>query len=183
MISKIVKWFKGPKKSPIDQLIELTGVDKVSLWNGINYNSEYKLAPSGMNEYECNPSLFPFIRIGIGKYRSGYGDFIGGDYEVCRVLEVTIDENKRIRRVKRNYKYYNGKGFPPKVEKKIDSLFEKLKIMDQLNTRNPVLLKGIESMFNLPVDVRYRHACLVDDILVSNKDNIDAKLESFLGSK
>ena len=173
MISKIVKWFRGLKKSPVDKLIELTGVNNVTIWNGINYNSEYRLAPSDMKEFDCKPTEFPFIRIGIGRYVSGYGDWVGGDYAACSIVEITIDEYKNIRRVERNSPYYNGKGLPYKVEKKIDRLFELLKDERLLNTTNSYLLEWIRAMFEIEPEVRYKHCFHVDDILCKNAGRVN----------
>lgn len=168
MISKIVNWFRGLKKSPVDKLIELTGVNNVTIWNGINYNQEYRLAPSDMKEFDCKPTEFPLIRIGIGRYISGYGDWVGGDYESCAIVEITIDEYRNIRRVKRNSHYYNGGSFPAKIEKKIDKLVERLENDHILNTINSQLLKWIKAMFDIEPEVRYKHCFHVDDILCRN---------------
>ena len=167
------RWLDYIRMSPIDKLIELTGVNNVTIWNGINYNQEYSLAPSDMKEFDCNPTEFPFIRIGIGRYVSGYGDWVGGDLESCSIVEITIDEYKNIRRVERNSPYYNGKRLPYKVEKKIDRLFELLKDERLLNTTNSYLLEWIRAMFEIEPEVRYKHCFHVDDILCKNAGRVN----------
>ena len=173
MISKIVKWFRGLKKSPVDKLIEILDVDTVSVWNGMTYGLQYRLAPSGVAEFSCDPKVFPFIRIGIGYYYSGYGDWAGGDYEKCHVVEITIDKYLNIRNVKRNTAYYNGKPKPPRIEKKIDKLASKLKIMDKLTTSHHRLKKWIQTVFEIDESVRYKHCFSKESILTSNWNRIN----------
>ena len=173
MISKIVKWFRGLNKSPVDKLIELLDVDNIAIWNGMTYALQYKLAPSGVAEFSCDPKVFPFIRIGIGYYYSGYGDWVGGDYEKCHVVEITIDKDLNIRNVKRNTAYYNGKPKPPRIEKKIDKLVSSLKIMDKLATSQSRLKKWIQTVFEIDESIRYKHVLTEELILTSNWDRIN----------
>jgi len=172
MMSKLLCWFDRLTMSPVDKLIELLDVDTVTVWNGMTYGLQYRLTPSGVAEFSCDPKVFPFIRIGIGYYYSGYGDWVGGDYEKCHVVEITIDKDLNIRNIKRNTAYYNGKPKSPRIEKKIDKLVSKLKIMDKLTTSRPRLKKWIQAVFEIDESVRYKHVFLEEFILTSNWDRI-----------
>lgn len=173
MLSKFLSWINYLRMSPVDKLIAILGEDTVSIWNGVTYGGKYKLAPSGVAEYSCNPRVFPFIRIGIGYYYSGYGDFVGGDREKCPIIEITIDRHLDIRNVKRNTAYYNGKPKPPRIERKIDALKSKLKIMSTLTTSRSRLKTWIEAMFGIDPSIRYSTAYLVESILTKNWDRVN----------
>lgn len=173
MLSRFLSWIDYLRMSPVDKLISTLGEDTVCIWNGVNYSSEYKLAPSGVAEYSCNPHVFPFIRIDIGYYYSGYGDFAGGDYEKCPVIEITIDEDFNIRNVKRNTAYYNGKPKSPKIERKIDALESKLKIMSALTTSRTRLKTWIQAMFGIDPTIRYATCYSVESILTKNWDRVN----------
>ena len=173
MLSKLLAWIDYLKMSPVDKLIAILGEDTVSIWNGITYGGNYKLALSGVAEYSCDPRVFQFIRIGIGYYYSGCGDFIGGDYEKCPVIEITIDRYLNIRNVKRNTAYYNGKSKPPKIERKIDALKAKLKIMSKLATSRSRLKTWIQAMFEIDQSIRYSAIYSAESILTTNWDRVN----------
>lgn len=173
MLSKFLSWINYLRMSPVDKLIEILDADTVSIWNGMTYGLQYKLTLSGVAEFSCDPKVFPFIRIGIGYYYSGYGDWAGGDYEKCHVVEITIDKDFNIRNIKRNTAYYNGKSKPPRIEKKVDKLVSKIKIMDKLTTSHPRLKKWIQAMFGIDASIRYSTVYSVESILTTNWDRVN----------
>ena len=177
MLAKLLRWIDYLSMSPVDKLIAILGEDTVSIWNGVNYSHEYKLAPDGMQYYSCVPEEYELIRIGIGKYYSGYGDFVGGDYESCSVFELTIDRFQQIRRIERNHAYYNGKPLPQRIEKKVDKLVKKIQLVSTLSTRRPRLEHWVDTIFNIEACIRYSTAYSVENILTKNWDRVNKMRE------
>ena len=173
MLSKLLAWIDYLRMSPVDKLISILGEDTVRIWNGINYNSEYKLSPEGKEAYSCIPQEVELIRIDIGDYYSGYGDWGGGsDYTSSPVVALTIDKYGKVRRVERNTPFYNGKSKPLKIEMKVDKLVRKIKLNENLRTCRPRLKTWIDAIFGIDASIRYSTVYSVGSILTRNRDRV-----------
>ena len=173
MISKLLHWFNYLAMSPVDKLIAILGEDTVRIWNGVNYASEYKLFPEGKEAYSCMPQEVELIRIDIGRYYSGHGDWGGGfDYTSCAVVELTIDKFGKVRLIHRNIPIYNGKSKPRKIEMKIDKLVRKIKLNENLRTCRPRLKTWIDAIFEIDASIRYSTVYSVESILTRNWDRV-----------
>ena len=158
----------------MDKLISILGEDTVRIWNGVNYGAEYKLFPEGKEAYSCIPQEVELIRIDIGKYYSGYGDWGGGsDYTSSAVVELTIDKYGKVRKIDRNIPFYNGKSKPRKIEMKIDKLVSKIKLNENLRTCRPRLRTWIDAIFGIDADIRYSTVYSVESILTRNWDRVN----------
>ena len=88
----------GPKKLPIDQLLELTGLQNFYFWNGVNYCGEIMLTKDGAHPQHgkiyFNKSDYPtFFKIGFGKVCSGSGDWgYGCGHCSGSVVEMFLDK-------------------------------------------------------------------------------------------
>lgn len=158
----------------MDKLISILGEGTVRIWNGVNYSAEYKLSPEGKNAYSCIPQEVELIRIDIGNYYSGYGDWGRGfDYTSCPVVELTIDKYGKVRRIDRNTPFYNGKPKSQKIEKKIDKLVSKINLNENLRTCRPRLKTWIDAIFGVDSSIRYSTVYSVESILTTNWDRVN----------
>lgn len=149
-------------KKPIDKLITVTD-GQVAIWNGINYSQEYMLKfPDGK---WLDPKEHPWIKVAFGQYRSGYGDWCGGDYSCDDMVKFFIDKDLIIRNIIRNSPYYNGPRVNRRQERAIDRILQRIKIGDKFETRDANVMQWIKSFFAFPVYLRYRHCLSVDDAL------------------
>lgn len=163
-------------KKPIDKLITVTD-GQVAIWNGINYSQEYMLKfPDGK---WLDPKEHPWIKVAFGQYRSGYGDWCGGDYSCDDMVKFFIDKDLIIRNIIRNSPYYNGPKANRRQERAIDRIMKHLKIGDRFKTDNECLMQWIHGFFNVPVEKRYEHCGSVDDAL--SREFNPQRLEFILG--
>lgn len=165
LFARIADLFERLKYKPLDKLILHLGMQHVSLWNGVNYSREF------MFFYKrgtgCTPSLYPYLKIKLGEYTSGYGDW-GGGFDRCvdSVVDIYIDDKWIIRHIDRKDGFYNGPKPSAKFEKKTDKLLKKIKVGDKFETYlfsalNPFIIE----FFSHPVEARYNSIISAEKIV------------------
>lgn len=89
-----------------------------------------------------------FLEIGIGRTRSGYGDWGGGfDTATTCPLKITIDKNYIIQKHETD-SFYNSES-SQEVEKIAEKLIKKLKIRTKFIIKDKELKNGIDSIFEV----------------------------------
>lgn len=86
-----------------------------------------------------------FLELGIGRITSGYGDWIGGNYDVSCPLKIVIDKDYIIQRIETD-SFYNSNS--SKVVEEIAKRFlNKLKIGDKFYVKDKFLKECIDKIF------------------------------------
>ena len=97
-----------------------------------------------------------YLEIGFGLARSGYGDWVEGDYAVDTCLKVVIDKNKIIKKLD-THSFYNSKSSQEK-EKIAKNLKDKLRLGGLFHIKDKQLLESVNKIINiLPVKRHIGH--------------------------
>jgi len=146
------------KQPLIDTIIDVTSVDNLYIWNGINVYKEYMIPTTGRKPRTWKDPNFQWIKIGFGKYSSSLGDYAGRDHESCSILDVWIDAKLNIVRAERNLPYiYNHSSRGTSFERKIDKLYDRLSDQRTFVTNNEQLMENINKLFSMNPEDRYEH--------------------------
>ena len=146
-LDRILIWPKA-----VDRIIKL--VNKVSIWNGVNYNHEFMFK---LNGEWVKPEQNPVIQLGFGEYVSGYGDW-GGGFTHSRddIIKVWVDKDLVVKDKLFNGPFYNGPDIEKSLKRKLRRQFDKIKIGKKLPVKNEMILAALRDLFDLPVEQRYK---------------------------
>ena len=115
--------FEGRKKnntSFFDKLVEIIGDNNIEVYNGVTYSQTRNDRDGCEQPLKFNTDKW--VKIKIGKYVSGYGDWGGGfDRTSCAVAEVYVDNYGNVLHVCANDPFYNSP-----TMKKDEALHEKV---------------------------------------------------------
>lgn len=161
LLNKLKDHIKFLRMSTIDKLISICGLEHTSIWNGVNYYGEFTFDDSS-SRYDRSKIVSPWLKIRLGRYVSGMGDWGGGfEYTSTSKVALYVDENSRIVKIDRGRPYYNGPKYDRKIDKKIDALLKEIKVGDVLDfeaiTTCPLLGQFKDLFFKYRPEVRYAH--------------------------
>lgn len=158
---KFLKKLFGPRKLPIDRLLEFTGSQLFYFWNGVNYNDEIMLTKDdypqhGMNYYTKKDPP-PFFKIGFGQVVSGYGDWGGGfDRTAEPLVEMFVYMNDlSIRTIRISNGFYNGGRPSDKLMKKLKKIMKHIRVADKLETTNTEINQILQLFIQTPAELKH----------------------------
>ena len=148
-LDRILIWPKA-----VDRIIKLVDKNKVSIWNGVNYNREFMFK---LNDEWVKPEQNPVIQLGFGEYVSGYGDWGGGfTHSKDDIIKVWVDKDLIVKDKLFNDPYYNGPDIKKLLKWKLRRQFDKIKIGKKLPVKNERILAALRGLFDMPIEQRYK---------------------------
>ena len=167
---KFLKNLLGPKKLPIDQLLELTSPQYFYFWNGVNYCGEIMLTKDGAHpqhgkEYFKKGDYPTFFKIGFGKVYSGYGDWGCGCDQISEPLvEMFLDKSDyRITCIRVSNGFYNGDRPSKDLMKKVNKILQNVRVGSTFKTTNEEINMIIDYFVKDPnLTDEFRYACCID---------------------